>query len=218
MHTQALFLHFPVDVNSLQARLPAGLEVHTHQGKGWVGVVALTELGISPALPFVPRGLQRLLRLGHHAVNVRTCKHPCARALFLAACCFVYRYLLSLDTHLSIARVLPCTHTHINMFMCRHIFTICLCMNVLIHHTHALCHCLSLASPLSHTHIHNHIHAHIHSLPPSLTHTYETTYMHTYTHACTQKCTHEHKHTGTHTQIHMHKHTQVYAYRTHIHT
>ena len=100
MHTQALFLHFPVDVNSLQARLPAGLEVHTHQGKGWVGVVALTELGISPALPFVPRGLQRLLRLGHHAVNVRTCKHPCARALFLAACCVMYKYLRSLDTHL----------------------------------------------------------------------------------------------------------------------
>lgn len=69
---EALFLHFPVDAASLQSRLPAGLEVDMHKGKAWVGVVALTELGISPMLPFLPRGVQRFLRLGHHAVNVRT--------------------------------------------------------------------------------------------------------------------------------------------------
>ena len=72
----ALFLHFPVDSASLQALLPAGLEVDQHQGFGWVSLVALTELGISPSFSCLPQALQRLLRLGHHAVNVRTYVKP----------------------------------------------------------------------------------------------------------------------------------------------
>jgi hypothetical protein len=84
---EALFLHFPVDSELLQARLPAGLEVDLHQGHAWISFVALTELGISPSFSVLPQALQRLMRLGHHAVNVRTCESHMAPANLLAPSC-----------------------------------------------------------------------------------------------------------------------------------
>ena len=72
--SDALFLNFPVDPSRLQALLPAGLEVDTQEGQAWVSFVALTEQGISPMFACLPRGLQQSFKLGHRAVNVRTCK------------------------------------------------------------------------------------------------------------------------------------------------
>jgi uncharacterized protein YqjF (DUF2071 family) len=66
----ALFLHYEADPIALQALLPPDLAVDTHEGKAYVGVVALSELGITPT--FLPQWLRRLLALSHHAVNVRT--------------------------------------------------------------------------------------------------------------------------------------------------
>jgi hypothetical protein len=84
---EALFLHFPVDSELLQALLPAGLEVDLHRGHAWISFVALTELGISPSFSVLPPALQRLMRLGHHAVNVRTCESHMAPAHLLAPSC-----------------------------------------------------------------------------------------------------------------------------------
>jgi len=70
----ALFLHYEADPTSLQTLLPPGLIVDTFQNKAYVGVVALSELGITPT--FLPRWLRRLLALSHHAVNVRTYVRP----------------------------------------------------------------------------------------------------------------------------------------------
>ena len=47
-------MHYPVDAEKLQRLLPAGLLVDTHQGPAYVGVVAISELGISPAVPLAP--------------------------------------------------------------------------------------------------------------------------------------------------------------------
>jgi hypothetical protein len=72
-------MHYPVDAEKLQRLLPAGLLVDTHQGTAYVGVVAISELGISPAGPLAPfllRPLLPLLRVSHHAVNVRTYVKP----------------------------------------------------------------------------------------------------------------------------------------------
>ena len=123
MHHQrwqdALFMHYPVDVEQLQRLLPSGLVVDTHEGtvrhrlaaaaiaslpppprslpspsslrrrqlssftvpQAYVGVVALSELGIAPAGVLAPRLLRpllSLLRVSHHAVNVRTYVRPAA--------------------------------------------------------------------------------------------------------------------------------------------
>lgn len=69
-----LFLHYEADSTALQALLPPGLEVDKHEGKAYVGVVALSEIGITPT--FLPQWLRRLLALSHHAVNVRTYVRP----------------------------------------------------------------------------------------------------------------------------------------------
>ena len=66
----ALFLHYEADPIALEKLLPPGLVVDTYKGKAYVGVVALSELGITPT--FLPQWLRRLLALSHHAVNVRT--------------------------------------------------------------------------------------------------------------------------------------------------
>ena len=76
----ALFLHYEADVARLQALLPAGLVVDTNpdNNKAYVGVVALTETGITA--PFLlPNWLRSLLSMSHHAVNVRTYVRPSAR-------------------------------------------------------------------------------------------------------------------------------------------
>lgn len=72
----ALFVHYAVDADALQAKLPAGLRVDTHGGVAYVGVVCLTETGVVPLPPRVPLWLMRWLGLSHHAVNVRTYVRP----------------------------------------------------------------------------------------------------------------------------------------------
>jgi hypothetical protein len=72
----ALFVHYEVDAAALQLLLPPGLEVDLFDGRAYVGLVALSEQGITPAIPFLPRFLQRLLALSHHAVNARTYVRP----------------------------------------------------------------------------------------------------------------------------------------------
>ena len=74
--TDALFLHYAVDAEQLQRRLPAGLVVDTFNGVAYVGVVALTESGIVPLPPGVPLSFVRCLGLSHEAVNVRTYVRP----------------------------------------------------------------------------------------------------------------------------------------------
>ena len=70
----ALFLHYEADPTALQALLPKDLVVDTFKGKAYVGVVALSEIGIRPT--FLPRWLGRLFALSHYAVNVRTYVRP----------------------------------------------------------------------------------------------------------------------------------------------
>lgn len=76
----ALFVHFPVDAEALQERLPAGLIVDKHAGVAYVGVVLLTEGGIVPLPPGVPLWMVAWLGLTHHAVNVRTYVRPAESA------------------------------------------------------------------------------------------------------------------------------------------
>ena len=72
----ALFVHFAVDAEALQQRLPEGLLVDTHLGVAYVGVVLLTERGICPYPPGVPLWAVRWMGLSHDAVNVRTYVRP----------------------------------------------------------------------------------------------------------------------------------------------
>lgn len=72
----ALFLHYEADPIALQALLPPGLVVDTHDNKAYVGVVALSEHGITPTPTFLPHWMRRLLSLSHDAVNVRTYVRP----------------------------------------------------------------------------------------------------------------------------------------------
>lgn len=72
----ALFLHYPVDAEALQQRLPPGLTVDKHDGVAYIGVVLLTESGIVPLPPGVPLWLVSCLGLSHDAVNVRTYVRP----------------------------------------------------------------------------------------------------------------------------------------------
>ncbi len=46
------FLHWPVDPEIVQSRLPSGLSVDTFEGRAWVGLVAFEMRGIR--LPFLP--------------------------------------------------------------------------------------------------------------------------------------------------------------------
>jgi hypothetical protein len=62
-----LFLHWAVDAQTLRARLPAGLELDTFEGRAYVGIVPFTVTGARPTwlppLPFVS---------DFHEVNLRT--------------------------------------------------------------------------------------------------------------------------------------------------
>jgi uncharacterized protein len=65
-----LFLHWPVPAADLRPLLPRGLEVDTHDGQAWVGLVPFVVTGSRPAwLPPVP-GLSSFVE-----VNVRTYVH-----------------------------------------------------------------------------------------------------------------------------------------------
>ncbi len=49
-----LFLHWPVEPESIQRSLPSGLQVDTFAGKGWIGIVPFFMRGVRPAgLPSV---------------------------------------------------------------------------------------------------------------------------------------------------------------------
>lgn len=65
-----LFLHWEVPAGDLQALVPHGLTVDTHEGKAYVGVVPFTLTGVRPVLlPPLP-GVSSF-----HEVNVRTYVH-----------------------------------------------------------------------------------------------------------------------------------------------
>lgn len=65
-----LFLHWPVELQSLRRLIPEGLEIDTWQGTAWVGVtpfvITSTRLPLSPAVPFLSAS---------HELNVRTYVH-----------------------------------------------------------------------------------------------------------------------------------------------
>ncbi len=62
-----LFVHWPVDADSVQARLPQGLELETFEGRPWVGVVPFTMADVAP------RGVPAFPRFSRFPeVNVRT--------------------------------------------------------------------------------------------------------------------------------------------------
>lgn len=72
----ALFVHYAVDAERLQQRLPPELLVDHHDGIAYVGIVCISELGIVPFPPGVPLWMVRWLGLSHDAVNVRTYVRP----------------------------------------------------------------------------------------------------------------------------------------------
>ncbi|MBZ2187043.1 MAG: DUF2071 domain-containing protein [Bryobacter sp.] len=50
-----LFAHWPVEAGRIAPLLPAGLEVDTHEGQAWVGIVPFRMSGVRPRfLPAVP--------------------------------------------------------------------------------------------------------------------------------------------------------------------
>jgi uncharacterized protein len=62
-----LFLHWPVEPQTIQSTLPSGLQVDTFAGQGWIGIVPFFMRGVRPAgLPSVV-GLSNFLEL-----NLRT--------------------------------------------------------------------------------------------------------------------------------------------------
>jgi uncharacterized protein len=67
---ELLFLHWAVDATALRARLPAGVELDTFEGKAYVGIVPFTVTGARPTwlppLPYVSE---------FHEVNLRTYVH-----------------------------------------------------------------------------------------------------------------------------------------------
>jgi len=64
----ALFVHWPVDPAIVADMLPQGLEPDILEGYAWLGLVLLTERGISAHHPLVRRaGL-----IDHYGANVRT--------------------------------------------------------------------------------------------------------------------------------------------------
>jgi uncharacterized protein len=63
-----LFAHWPIPVEVLAAKLPAGLELDTWDGTAWLGIVPFTMADVAPrGIPAIPR-LSRFPEL-----NVRTC-------------------------------------------------------------------------------------------------------------------------------------------------
>ena len=65
--SELLFAHWPVDPDMVRRYLPEGLEVDTHQGAAWVGVIPFRMSDVAPrGCPAVP-GLSNFLEL-----NVRT--------------------------------------------------------------------------------------------------------------------------------------------------
>jgi hypothetical protein len=67
---ELLFLHWPVPVSALRPLVPAGLEIDTHEGAAYVGLVPFTMKGVRPVwAPPVP-GVSSF-----HEVNVRTYVH-----------------------------------------------------------------------------------------------------------------------------------------------
>jgi uncharacterized protein len=51
-----LFAHWPVASDELAARLPAGLELDTFEGRAWLGIVPFTMADVAPrGVPAVPR-------------------------------------------------------------------------------------------------------------------------------------------------------------------
>jgi uncharacterized protein len=65
-----LFLHWPVDPEVIQARLPAGLFVDTHEGQAWLGVVPFFMERVRPTGLFPVPWLSWF-----HELNVRTYVH-----------------------------------------------------------------------------------------------------------------------------------------------
>lgn len=65
-----LFLHWSVPVDALRPLVPAELEIDTHEGRAYVGLVPFTMTGVRPV------GLPAIKRLSDfHEVNVRTYVH-----------------------------------------------------------------------------------------------------------------------------------------------
>jgi len=68
--SELLFLHWPVPLAALRSLVPAGLDIDTHEGTAYVGLVPFTMSGIRPVwAPPLP-GLSSF-----HEVNVRTYVH-----------------------------------------------------------------------------------------------------------------------------------------------
>lgn len=65
----ALFVHWPVDPVVLKKKLPSGLEPDLSHGTAWIGLVLLTERGVS-ASPQI--GRRFLPHVDHFGANVRT--------------------------------------------------------------------------------------------------------------------------------------------------
>lgn len=65
----ALFVHWPVDPALLASRLPRGLEPHVLEGFAWLGLVLLTERGVSAHGPTARKIVKPI---DHYGANVRT--------------------------------------------------------------------------------------------------------------------------------------------------
>lgn len=65
----ALFVHWPIDPAILKAQLPRGLEPDVLEGSAWIGLVLLTERGVS-ATPAAGRIF--LPKIDHLGANIRT--------------------------------------------------------------------------------------------------------------------------------------------------
>lgn len=61
-----LFLHWPVDSETVRERLPAGLDPRIHDGAAWLGVVAFVMEAVRP------RGFPRAVGLTFGEANLRT--------------------------------------------------------------------------------------------------------------------------------------------------
>lgn len=72
----ALFVHWEADAEALQALLPPGLSVDTYNGKAYIGTVLLSEDGITPVIPMLPKWLTSAGAFSHYAVNARTYVRP----------------------------------------------------------------------------------------------------------------------------------------------
>lgn len=65
----ALFVHWPVDPDILRRELPQGLEPDILDGSAWIGLVLLTERGVS----LTPAAGRRFLpKIDHFGANIRT--------------------------------------------------------------------------------------------------------------------------------------------------